>query len=237
MTKICIVEDDEKLASLVRKYLEQQGYEVDVIDDGGLAVEGILTTRPDLVVLDLMLPGKDGLTICREIRQKYDGRILFLTASEDDMDQVAGIELGADDFIVKPIKPRVLLARIRMLLRRKDSESLADELHLDKVAKKLTFGSLEIHHSKRSVTLADQPVSLTTSEFDLLWLLASRAEEILSREYLYQEMRGIEYDGLDRSIDTKVANIRKKLGDNPSLSRRIITVRGQGYLFVPDNWV
>ncbi len=236
MTKICIVEDDEKLASLVRRYLEQRDYEVDVIDDGDLAVDGILSTRPDLVVLDLMLPGKDGLTICREIRQKYDGRILFLTASEDDMDQVAGIELGADDFIVKPIKPRVLLARIRMLLRRTDSESITDELHLDKVAKSLSFGSLEIHHSKRSVILAEQAVSLTTSEFDLLWLLASRAEEVLSREYLYQEMRGIEYDGLDRSIDTKIANIRKKLGDNPSLSRRIITVRGQGYLFVPDNW-
>ncbi len=235
MTKICIVEDDEKLASLVRKYLEQRDYEVDIIDDGDLAVDGILSTRPDLVVLDLMLPGKDGLTICREIRQKYDGRILFLTASEDDMDQVAGIELGADDFIVKPIKPRVLLARIRMLLRRKDAESLA-ELQPDEAIKKLTFGRLDIHHSKRSVTLADEPVALTTSEFELLWLLASHAEEVLSREYLYKQMRGIEYDGLDRSIDTKIANLRKKLGDNPSLSHRIITVRGQGYLFVPDNW-
>ncbi len=235
MTKICIVEDDEKLASLVRKYLEQRDYQVDVIEDGDAAIDGILSTCPDLVILDLMLPGKDGLTICREIRQKYDGRILFLTASEDDMDQVAGIELGADDFIVKPIKPRVLLARIRMLLRRKDAESLV-EVQPDEAKKKLTFGGLVIHHSKRSATLADKPVSLTTSEFDLLWLLASHAEEVLSREYLYKKMRGIEYDGLDRSIDTKIANLRKKLGDNPSLSRRIITVRGQGYLFVPDSW-
>ncbi len=235
MTKICIVEDDEKLASLVRKYLEQRDYEIDVIDDGNLAVDGILSTMPDMVILDLMLPGKDGLTICREIRQKYEGRILFLTASEDDMDQVAGIELGADDFIVKPIQPRVLLARIRMLLRRTDPEANKQSLS-DEPKEALTFGKLIIQHSKRSVALAGNSVSLTTSEFDLLWLLASHAEEVLSRDYLYKQMRGIEYDGLDRAIDTKVANLRKKLGDNPSLSRRIITVRGQGYLFVPDNW-
>jgi two-component system response regulator RstA len=237
MAKICIVEDDEKLAFLIQKYLVQHDYQVDVIGDGDWAVEGILSSMPDLVVLDLMLPGKDGLTICREIRQKFSGRILFLTASEDNMDQVAGIELGADDFIVKPVEPRVLLARIRMLLRRVDiAGSPAPEPITDSPRKQLDYGQLSIYYSSRSVTLASEPVSLTTSEFDLLWLLANHAEEVLSRDDIYRALRGIEYDGLDRSIDTKVANLRKKLGDRPSLSRRIITVRGQGYLFVPDNW-
>lgn len=188
-----------------------------------------------------MLPGKDGLTICREIRAQFEGKILFLTASEDDMDHVAGVELGADDFIIKPIQPRVLLARIRMLLRHdantsSDAPATTISAQAPESRKELSFGQLTIYHSKRSVILEEEKVVLTTGEFDLLWLLASHAEEILSRDFIYQELRGIEYDGMDRAMDTKVANLRKKLGDNASLSTRIITVRGQGYLFVPDSW-
>lgn len=242
MTKVILVEDDEKLSSLIQRYLQQNHFDVDIIHDGNLAVDAILSAQPDLVILDLMLPGTDGLSICRRIRAQFKGLIIFLTASEDDMDHVAGVELGADDFVVKPIQPRVLLARIRMLLRRNvnnepplerastPKDSFADSPNI------LSFGSLSIQHSKRTTLLGGTRVPLTTSEFDLLWLLASHAEEILSREYLYQSLRGIEYDGMDRAMDTKVANLRKKLGDNAAMSTRIITVRGQGYLFVPDSW-
>lgn len=241
MDRIILVEDDAKLSSLVQQYLSQHDFEVDVIADGESAVELILENPPEIVILDLMLPGKDGLTICREIRSHFKGKILFLTASEDDMDHVAGVELGADDFIIKPIKPRVLLARIRMLLRRSEGseESFQDQSGISpksKSAKSLVFGQLNISHSKRSVSLGEKIVQLTTGEFDLLWLLASHAEQILSRDFIYKELRGIEYDGMDRAMDTRVANLRKKLGDNASLSTRIITVRGQGYLFVAENW-
>ncbi len=241
MTRIILVEDDEKLSSLIQMYLQQHEFVVDIINNGSLAVDTILATPPDIVVLDLMLPGKDGLTICREIRSRFEGSILFLTASEDDMDHVAGVELGADDFVIKPIKPRVLLARIRMLLRRSTRAGINDSAKSPgpakaKESKFLKFDQLIIHHSKRSVSLAKQTIALTTSEFDLLWILANHAEEVLSRDFLYKNLRGIEYDGMDRAIDTRIANLRKKLGDNASLPTRIITVRGQGYLFVPDSW-
>ncbi len=257
MASIILVEDDQKLSSLIEKYLQQQGFEVEVIGDGELATTAILSQQPDIVILDLMLPGKDGLTICREIRAQFNGSILFLTASEDDMDHVAGVELGADDFIVKPIQPRVLLARLRMSLRRGANvtsntlsskglssstlssntlSSQSDSPVAVAASKDLNFGQLAIYLSKRQVVLNSEKIALTTSEFDLLALLASHAEEILSRDFIYKTLRGIEYDGMDRTIDTKVANLRKKLGDNASMSTRIITVRGQGYLFVPDSW-
>lgn len=240
-TKITVVEDDVKLSDLIQKYLIQQGFDVNVIQDGSEAVDAILADNPAVVILDLMLPGKDGLTICREVRPRYDGCILFLTASDDAMDHVAGVELGADDFLIKPIQPRVLLARIRMLMRRVGRQSANGDnaTSAEQPIKKnndLVFGQLLIAHSKRAVSLANSSISLTTSEFDLLWLLATHSEEVLSRDFIYKNLRGIEYDGLDRSIDSKVAILRRKLGDNASMSTRIITVRGQGYLFVPDTW-
>lgn len=259
MHRIILVEDDEKLSSLVKKYLQQHQFEVEVVHDGGLAVEAIIEAQADVVILDLMLPNKDGLTICREIRPLYQGIILFLTASEDDMDHVAGAELGADDFVVKPIQPRVLLARIRMALRRTTSTLVAGDNRPPKrgdavmnasqilpaspvmnsqsnQAQQLSFGDLTIYYYKRSVTLANKAIALTTGELELLWLLANHAEDVLSRDFIYKTLRGIEYDGLDRAIDTTIANLRRKLGDNAALSTRIITVRGQGYLFVPDSW-
>jgi two-component system response regulator RstA len=235
MSNIMLIEDDEKLSSLIQKYLQQNHFTVEVINDGALAVEAIVSRQPDLVILDLMLPSKDGLSICREVRSKYDGQIVFLTASEDDMDHVAGVELGADDFITKPIQPRVLLARLRMRLRGQTAKE--ESLTPSKVKNEdLVFNSLVISQNKRTVLLNNNRVTLTTSEFDLLWLLAEHAEEILSRDYLYKTLRGIEYDGMDRAIDTKIAILRKKLGDNASMPTRIITVRGQGYLFIPETW-
>ncbi len=230
--KIVLIEDDVKLAELLTSYLENNEFEVHLAHDGLQASSLILQVQPDLVILDLMLPGLDGLSICREIRNDYKGKIVFLTASDDDIDHVAALELGADDFVNKPIKPRVLLARIRMLLRRQQQTELAhpDNDH------QLHFGQLSINHKLRQCSLAGEDIVLTDSEFDLLWLLASHAEQVLSREYLVKETRGIEYDGLDRTIDNKVAILRRKLGDSSSVPKRILTLRGKGYLFVPESW-
>lgn len=228
-TRITLVEDDNKISDLLTNYLRNQHFDVERIDEGSRAGQLILERQPELVILDLMLPGSDGLSICREIRAQYQGKILILTASEDDMDQVAALEMGADDFVNKPIQPRVLLARIRMLLRRQ--ENVPTESNRER-----QFGELYLDNARKFCAISQLEVNLTTAEFDLLWLLSSHPDEILSREYLVKETRGIEYDGIDRSIDNKVVILRKKLGDNPSLPRKIITVRGKGYLFVPDRW-
>ncbi|WP_422450025.1 MULTISPECIES: winged helix-turn-helix domain-containing protein [unclassified Endozoicomonas] len=226
--RILIVEDDERLATLTREYLENNGLQVSVEGDGGKAVERILSERPDLVVLDLMLPGEDGVSICRRVRGQYHGQILMLTARTDDLDEVLGLEMGADDYVAKPVRPRVLLARIRALLRR-GSAPLEDE---PEVQNSLRFGALVVDNSMREAWLDDQSVDLTSAEFDLLWLLCSNAGRVLSREEIFAQLRGIEYDGQDRSIDVRVSRIRPKIGDDPMHPRLIKTVRSKGYLFV-----
>jgi two-component system response regulator RstA len=226
---ILIVEDDERLASLTREYLENNGLQVAVVEDGDTAIERIRHEQPDLVVLDVMLPGTDGLTVCRQVRDHYHNPILMLTARTDDMDQVLGLEMGADDYVPKPVKPRVLLARIRALLRRVETDQQAAEAE-----SRLEFGNLVIDNASREVTLDGEAVDLTSAEYDLLWLLASNAGNVLSRETIFEQLRGIQYDGQDRSIDVRVSRIRPKVGDDPDNPRRIKTVRSKGYLFVRD---
>ena len=234
--KILIVEDDERLASLSKDYLESNGMDVGVVGDGTQAIHRIVAEQPDLVVLDLMLPGADGLEVCREVRSKFSKPILMLTARTDDMDQVLGLEMGADDYVAKPVRPRVLLARIRALLRRTEDKTdsagvaTAPEANPDR----LVFGDLLIDNGAREVRLESTTVDLTSAEYDLLWLLASNAGKILSREEIFEQLRGIEYDGQDRSIDVRVSRIRPKVGDDPMNPRRIKTVRSKGYLFVKD---
>ncbi|MDY6797844.1 MAG: response regulator [Pseudomonadota bacterium] len=233
--RILIVEDDERLAELTREYLETNGLVVSLETHGGRAVDRIKAENPDLVVLDLMLPGEDGLSICRRIRPFYQGPVIMLTARTDDLDQVLGLEMGADDYIGKPVRPRVLLARIRALLRRvgengqNDKEESAGE---DPV--RLQFNDLVVDRSMREAWLNDGSIDLTSAEFDLLWLLASNAGRVLSREEIFTALRGIEYDGQDRSIDVRVSRIRPKIGDDPVHPRRIKTVRSKGYLFVKE---
>ncbi|WP_257284451.1 winged helix-turn-helix domain-containing protein [Endozoicomonas sp. SESOKO1] len=226
--RILIVEDDERLATLTREYLENNGLQVSVEGDGGKAVERILSERPDLVVLDLMLPGEDGVSICRRVRGQYHGQILMLTARTDDLDEVLGLEMGADDYVAKPVRPRVLLARIRALLRR-GTAPVEDE---PQAQTSLRFGALVVDNSMREAWLDDKSVDLTSAEFDLLWLLCSNAGRVLSREEIFAQLRGIEYDGQDRSIDVRVSRIRPKIGDDPMHPRLIKTVRSKGYLFV-----
>lgn len=228
--QILIVEDDQRLAELTQEYLESNGLKVAIESDGAKAVARILKEQPNLVVLDLMLPGEDGLTICRKVRGQYDGPILMLTARTDDMDEVLGLEMGADDYVCKPVRPRVLLARIRALLRRSEGNA---EVALES-QRRLQFGQLVIDSAMREAWLREQSIELTSAEFDLLWLLAANAGRILSREEIFTALRGIEYDGQDRSIDVRISRIRPKIGDDPMHPRLIKTVRSKGYLFVAE---
>lgn len=237
--RILIVEDDERLADLTKEYLESNGLVVSVEANGSHAVDRIINEKPDLVVLDLMLPGEDGLSICRKVRPTYNGPILMLTARTDDLDQVLGLEMGADDYMSKPVRPRVLLARIRALLRRiKDvdnsSEGSAKAGQDGGGPTRLVFNNLTIDSSMREAWLDEESIDLTSAEFDLLWLLSSSAGNVLSREEIFTALRGIEYDGQDRSIDVRVSRIRPKIGDDPVHPRRIKTVRSKGYLFVKE---
>lgn len=225
--RVMIVEDDERLATLTSDYLKANGLNVTVVSNGNEAIRRIPAEQPDLVVLDLMLPGADGLTVCREVRRSYRNPILMLTARTDDMDQVLGLEMGADDYVAKPVKPRLLLARIRALLRRLEPDTEGPATRFD-------FGNLIIDNSAREVILDGQSVEMTSAEYDLLWLLASHAGTVLSRETIFERLRGIQYDGQDRSIDVRISRIRPKVGDDPDTPRRIKTVRSKGYLFVAD---
>lgn len=228
--RILLVEDDERLAALVCEFLQSNGYEVSIEGRGDRAAARILDEQPDLVILDLMLPGKDGLEVCREVRDRYSGVILMLTARGEDVDEIVGLEIGADDYIAKPAKPRVLLAHIKSQLRRADRLVDDEAVVRGDAAQRLVIGELVIDAGARTVHLGDRAITLTTAEFDLLWFLAERAGEVVSRETIYSELRGIEYDGLDRSIDLRVARLRKKLGDDAKHPKLIKSVRGAGYL-------
>ncbi|GAB3481165.1 response regulator [Marinomonas epiphytica] len=230
---ILIVEDDERLASLTQEYLQKNGFNVDIEADGRKAITRILAEKPSLVVLDLMLPGADGFTVCRNVRNDYKGPILMLTARSDDVDQILGLEIGADDYVSKPAKPRVLLARIQSLLRRStmDAAQGGSASQEDSI---LTFGNLKIDNSRREAWLLEEEIELTSAEFDLLWLLASNSGRTMSREEIFGELRGIEYDGQDRSVDVRISRIRSKIGDDPIHPRRIKTIRSKGYLFVKE---
>ncbi|WP_456292613.1 response regulator [Pseudomonas sp. AK106] len=226
--QVLIVEDDQRLAELTRDYLENNGLRVSLEGDGARAARRIVDEQPDLVILDLMLPGEDGLTICRKVRSRYDGPILMLTARTDDCDQIQGLDMGADDYVGKPVHPRVLLARIHALLRR--SETVESPVQAQQ---RLEFGALVVDNTLREAWLNDQSVELTSAEFDLLWLLVSNAGRILSREEIFTALRGVGYDGQDRSIDVRISKIRPRIGDDPDHPRLIKTVRNKGYLFVP----
>ncbi len=237
--RILLVEDDQRLAGLIRDYLQLQGFEVLIEGRGDTAPGRILKENPDLLILDLMLPGKDGHAVCRAVRSQYHGPILILTAREDDMEQVVGLELGADDFVKKPIEPRVLLARIRALLRRVEKnikQNMDSTIPLSEDENELQFGGLRICRTSHVVFLDNELVELTTTEFELLCFLASNAGKILERDQLFSAIRGIEYDGLDRSIDITISRLRKKLEIDPSVPRRIKTIWRQGYLFVKEAW-
>jgi DNA-binding response OmpR family regulator len=226
---ILLVEDDLRLAELVSRYLESNGFAVAIVSHGDEVIARVEHDPPDLVILDLGLPGEDGLNICRQLRPSYSSPILILTARDSDIDHVLGLELGADDYVIKPVEPRVLLARINALLRRSRAPARAER-------KMLQFGGLAINISSRAVHLDGQSVPLSGNEFDLLVYLASHAGQIQSREALFKDLFKREYDGIDRMLDIRISRLRRKLGDEAETAERIKTVWGQGYLFVPDAW-
>ncbi|WP_019616859.1 winged helix-turn-helix domain-containing protein [Psychromonas ossibalaenae] len=237
--RILLVEDDQRLAGLIRDYLQMQGFEVLIEERGDTACRRILKENPDLLILDLMLPGKGGHAVCQSVRAKYHGPILILTACEDDMEQVVGLELGADDYVKKPIEPRVLLARIRALLRRVENDinqKKSTATPHSEPSEDINFGGLRICRSSHTVFLDNELIELTTTEFKLLCFLAANAGRALEREMIFSAIRGIDYDGLDRSIDIAVSRLRKKLEVDPSVPKRIKTLWGQGYVFVKDAW-
>ena len=224
--RILIVEDDARLAALLQEYLASNGFDVDVESRGDRAVERIRKEAPAVVVLDLMLPGCSGFEVCRLARQTYDKGLLILTASKAEVDHAVGLEIGADDFVVKPVEPRILLARIRSLLRR-TRHVMASVAPSD-----ITVGALNVSRFAREARVGACVLPLTPIEFDVLWLLARRAGEIVTRDELYQQVRGVPFDGLDRGMDVHVSRLRHKLLAGGLETTALKSVRGMGYLLV-----
>ncbi|WP_409420803.1 two-component system response regulator RstA [Pseudaeromonas sp. ZJS20] len=234
MYRILFVEDDAEMGQLIGDWLARHDMTVLLESRGDQALARVAAEAPDLVLLDIMLPGMDGLSVCRALRPQFAGPIVMLTSLDSDMNQVLGLELGADDFILKTTPPAVLLARLRVQLRQRGLLRAAIPGAVP--ASRLCLGQLVVDLPSRGVRLAGQPVSLSTAEFDLLWQLASHAGEILGREQLFRALRGRDYDGLDRSMDVAISRLRRKLGDSAETPTRIKTVRQKGYLLVAEAW-
>jgi len=219
--RILIIEDDPRLAEMVSDYLSEAGYQVMRAASGSAGLAMHEARGVDALILDLMLPDMDGLEVCRRIRAKADTPILMLTARGDATDRIVGLEMGADDYLPKPFEPRELLARLRSILRRRKSSG----------AHVLRFGRLEIDLDAREARLDGEQCSLTSHQFTLLVSLAERAGRVLSREALMDLMKGETPDAFDRSIDVHISRIRSAIEDDAKKPRRIITVRGAGYVF------
>ena len=220
--RILVVEDDIRLAEMISEYLGEAGFVVDVVGNGSAALEQLANGASDAVVLDLTLPDMDGLDVCRQWRAKADTPILMLTARGDAMDRVVGLEMGADDYLPKPFEPRELLARLRAILRRQRGGAKRDVLR---------FGALEIDRDAREVRLAGSARPLTSYQFALLLALAEHAGRVMSREALMDLLKGEAFEAFDRSIDVHISRIRAAIETDPKKPRRVVTVRGAGYVF------
>ncbi|GAO01691.1 response regulator ArlR [Anaeromyxobacter sp. PSR-1] len=222
-----LVEDDLRLAAFTREYLEGHGVAVVHVTDGRRGLDEALGGRFDVVLLDLMLPGKDGLEVCRELRSRSDVPVIVLTARGEEADRVMGLELGADDYLAKPFSPRELLARIRAVVRRATGRA-------GPARETVRVGALVVDPAARRVTLDGREVTLTGYEFALLYALARRAGRVLAREQLIELAGGSAEEAFDRSVDVHVSRLRQKLGDDPRRPRLIKTVRGAGYLLAGE---
>lgn len=227
--KILVVDDERPIADILAYNLERAGYRVVVAHDGRQALQMFARERPDLIVLDIMLPGLDGLAVCREIRQTSQVPILMLTAREEEVDRVVGLELGADDYVTKPFSPRELLARVRAILRRAGPQPPADEA---RAREPLRVGPLTIDLEAYTVMKEGREILLTPREFELLRFLASHPGQVFSREALCREVWGYDYFGDARTVDVTVRRLREKVESDPSQPQLIRTRRGVGY-FVP----
>jgi two-component system phosphate regulon response regulator OmpR len=232
-TRILVVDDDLRLRDLLVRYLGEQGFEVRAVPDAPAMDKMLSRERYDLMVLDLMLPGEDGLAICRRLRAASpELAIVMLTAKGDDVDRIVGLEMGADDYLPKPFNPRELVARINAVLRRRapagppGAPAAGGALH--------RFGGFELNLATRSLSRGGKPVQLTTGEFSVLKVLVEHARTPLSRDKLMELARGREYEVFDRSIDVQISRLRKVVEEDPAHPRHIQTVWGFGYVFVPD---
>ncbi len=223
MTTVLVVEDEIEIARVVRDYLDRAGFEVIVVGDGGSAVASIRSAKPDLLVLDLGLPGRDGLDVAREIRRWSNTPIVMLTARGDESDRIVGLELGADDYVVKPFSPKELVARIRAVLRRTRAAERGAEI--------VRVSDVEIDAGKMRVTVDGRPVELTPTEFELLATLVREPGRVFTRSQLLDAVHGVAIESYERAIDAHIKNIRRKIEPTPGTPRYILTVHGVGYRF------
>jgi len=223
MTTVLVVEDEIEIARVVRDYLRNAGFEVIVVGDGGSAVASVRSAKPDLLVLDLGLPGRDGLDVAREIRRWSDTPIVMLTARGDETDRIVGLEIGADDYVVKPFSPKELVARVRAVLRRTRTAARGDEI--------VRAGDVEIDTAKMRVNVGGIQVDLTPTEFQLLVTLAREPGRVFTRSQLLDAVHGVAIESYERAIDAHVKNIRRKIEPTPGSPRYVMTVHGVGYRF------
>ncbi len=231
--KILVVEDEPSLQETLVYNLEKQGYQVEAVGDGRLAIDSARALHPDLIVLDIMLPSLDGFEVCKILRKEMSVPILMLTARDDEIDRVVGLEVGADDYLTKPFSMRELLARVKAQLRR--TEMVRQELGKAQTAgmehKLLTFDNLTIDQTRREATLAGQVIPLKPQEYDLLVFFAEHKGQMLSREFILERVWGWDYIGDSRTVDVHVRWLRQKIENDPANPSRLVTVRGGGYRF------
>lgn len=231
--KILVVEDERSLQETLKYNLEKQGYEVEVSGDGAEAVEIARKSHPDLIILDLMLPGMDGLEVCRTLRQDMSTPIMMVTAKDEEIDRVVGLEIGADDYLTKPFSMRELIARVKSILRR--VRLIEDDVKQSIEGKDgqsvIVFDNLTIDPIRREILLNNQPCAFKPKEYELLVFLAEHQRQVLTREHILERVWGWDYIGDSRTVDVHIRWLRGKIEKDPSDPKRIITVRGAGYRF------
>ncbi len=228
--KILVVEDEKALQETLAYNLEHEGYEVTVAGDGESAIEKARALHPDLLVLDIMLPGKDGFEVCRILRQEMNTPILMLTARDDEIDRVVGLEVGADDYMTKPFSMRELMARVKAMLRR--VRLIREEVQVvEPPSEQLKFGNLNIDLKRREANLNNKPLDLKPKEYDLLLYFLEHPSRALSRDTLLEQVWGWDFSGDSRTVDVHIRWLREKIEEDPSAPKRLVTVRGAGYRF------
>ena len=225
--KILVVDDEKPIADIIEFNLKKEGFEVHCAYDGNDAIQKVEDIQPDLILLDIMLPGRDGMEVCREVRKKYETPIIMLTAKDSEIDKVLGLELGADDYVTKPFSTRELLARVKANLRRQ--QTLVNQTLEEEDTKEIVVGSLTIHPDAYIVSKRGETIELTHREFELLHYLAKHIGQVMTREHLLQTVWGYDYYGDVRTVDVTVRRLREKIEDNPSHPGWIVTRRGVGY--------
>lgn len=227
--KVLVVDDDDKIAKVLAAYLEKDGYSVEMAHDGWTAVDKANIIRPDIILLDIMLPGLDGLGVCREIRKVSEVPIIMLTARDSETDRIIGLEIGADDYVVKPFSPREVMARIRAIMRRANSSNANAAKNSG-----LNCGEISLDQNSRTILIKGAPVELTPTEFKLMELFIMSPNHVFSRLQLIEKIQGYAFDGYERTVDSHIKNLRKKIGDSPGEPRYIKTVYGVGYKLAGD---